>query len=108
MNAHCHRVHALYRRHSLTHKVDPSWYSPRPHCQPALRSYALKVINKARIVREKKVEYIKNERNLIDRLEHPGIVQLFFTFQDDTQLYMGLERCQHGELFTQIQRVRVA
>jgi 3-phosphoinositide dependent protein kinase-1 len=63
------------------------------------------VINKARIVREKKVDYIKNERMLLDRLRHRGVVELFFTFQDEAQLYMGLQCCQNGELFSQIRRV---
>lgn len=102
----------------LTHK---SLAEPRVGMQPPAREtlretrqgcgsagggrYALKVINKARIVREKKVEYIKNERLLLDRLRHRGVVELFFTFQDEAQLYMGLQCCQNGELFSQIRRV---
>mmetsp|Transcript_29627 Transcript_29627/g.64665 ORF Transcript_29627/g.64665 Transcript_29627/m.64665 type:complete len:494 (-) Transcript_29627:208-1689(-) len=66
--------------------------------------YALKIMDKRHILREKKAEYIKNERNILDRLTYEGVVRLYFTFQDDTTLYMGLELCEDGELFTQIRR----
>ena len=44
--------------------------------------YALKIINKHLIVRNKMVEYIKSERSILDRLHHDGIAKLEFTFQD--------------------------
>eukprot|EP00959_Pyramimonas_sp_CCMP1952_P342238 7170218-Pyramimonas_sp.AAC.1 len=53
--------------------------------------YALKIMDKRHILREKKAEYIKNERNILDKLTYEGVVRLYFTFQDDTTLYMGLE-----------------
>lgn len=38
-------------------------------------------MHKQFIIREGKVDAIKAEREILDRLQHPGIVQLFFTFQ---------------------------
>eukprot|EP00882_Tetradesmus_deserticola_P024296 GHRQ01026548.1.p1 GENE.GHRQ01026548.1~~GHRQ01026548.1.p1 ORF type:complete len:103 (+),score=28.50 GHRQ01026548.1:540-848(+) len=48
-------------------------------------------------------DYIRNERNVLDRLHHPGIAQLQFTFQDAESLYIGLEHCPNGELYEQLQ-----
>eukprot|EP00897_Mesotaenium_endlicherianum_P004965 jgi/Mesen1/4497/ME000023S03871 len=63
---------------------------------------ALKIMDKHHIIREKKAAYVKLERQVLDQLDHPGVVKLFFTFQDDFSLYMGLEYCGGGELFEQI------
>lgn len=48
--------------------------------------YAIKIINKHVVMRNKIVEYIKNERNILDKLTHEGVVQLKFTFQDEDSL----------------------
>ncbi|KAI5388512.1 3-phosphoinositide-dependent protein kinase 2 [Lathyrus oleraceus] len=48
--------------------------------------------------------YSKLERIVLDQLDHPGIVRLYFTFQDSFSLYMALESCEGGELFDQITR----
>lgn len=66
--------------------------------------YALKIMDKKQLVREKKELYIKNERSILDRLTYDGVVRLCFTFQDTHSLYMGLELCEQGELFSQIKR----
>ncbi|KAH7296537.1 hypothetical protein KP509_26G027200 [Ceratopteris richardii] len=67
-------------------------------------TYALKIMDKLHIVKENTLNYVKLERILLDQLDHPGVVQLHFTFQDAHYLYMGLECCEGGELFHQIQR----
>ncbi|KAI5084453.1 hypothetical protein GOP47_0000622 [Adiantum capillus-veneris] len=67
-------------------------------------TYALKIMDKLHIVKENKTAYVKLERVILDQLDHPGVVKLFFTFQDAHYLYMGLECCEGGELFDQIQR----
>ncbi|XP_009801186.1 3-phosphoinositide-dependent protein kinase 2-like isoform X2 [Nicotiana tabacum] len=66
--------------------------------------YALKIMDKKFITKENKTAYVKLERIVLDQLDHPGIVPLFFTFQDTFSLYMGLESCEGGELFDQITR----
>uniref|UniRef100_A0A165XP62 non-specific serine/threonine protein kinase n=1 Tax=Daucus carota subsp. sativus TaxID=79200 RepID=A0A165XP62_DAUCS len=66
--------------------------------------YALKIMDKKFITKENKTAYVKLERIVLDQLDHPGIVRLFFTFQDATSLYMALESCEGGELFDQITR----
>ncbi|TYG83270.1 hypothetical protein ES288_D01G154900v1 [Gossypium darwinii] len=66
--------------------------------------YALKIMDKKFITKENKTAYVKLERIVLDQLEHPGVVRLYFTFQDTFSLYMALESCEGGELFDQITR----
>ncbi|GAB4842209.1 hypothetical protein Ancab_012167 [Ancistrocladus abbreviatus] len=66
--------------------------------------YALKIMDKEFITKENKTSYVKLERIVLDQLDHPGIVRLYFTFQDSFSLYMALESCEGGELFDQITR----
>ncbi|CAN6476262.1 unnamed protein product [Victoria cruziana] len=61
-------------------------------------------MDKKFITKENKISYVKMERVVLDQLDHPGIVKLFFTFQDTYSLYMALESCDGGELFDQITR----
>ncbi|CAA0829236.1 3-phosphoinositide-dependent protein kinase 2 [Striga hermonthica] len=66
--------------------------------------YAMKIMDKKFITKENKTAYVKLERIVLDQLDHPGVVRLFFTFQDTFSLYMALESCDGGELFDQITR----
>ncbi|KAL6493761.1 3-phosphoinositide-dependent protein kinase 2 [Orobanche gracilis] len=66
--------------------------------------YAMKIMDKKFITKENKTDYVKLERIVLDQLDHPGVVRLFFTFQDTFSLYMALESCDGGELFDQITR----
>ncbi|KAI0507858.1 hypothetical protein KFK09_013986 [Dendrobium nobile] len=66
--------------------------------------YALKIMDKDFITKQHKVSHVKQERIVLDQLNHPGIVQLLFTFQDSNSLYMAFEACEGGELFDQITR----
>ncbi|KAH0907935.1 hypothetical protein HID58_039762 [Brassica napus] len=48
--------------------------------------YALKIMDKKFITKENKTAYVKLERIVLDQLDHPGIIKLFFTFQDSFSL----------------------
>lgn len=64
-----------------------------------LREYAVKVLEKKHIIKEKKIKYVNIEKNTLNRLtDHPGIVRLYYTFQDETSLYYVLDLCNGGEL----------
>jgi 3-phosphoinositide dependent protein kinase-1 len=64
-----------------------------------LREYAVKVLEKRHIIKENKIKYVNIERDTLNRLtEHPGIVRLYYTFQDETSLYYVLDLCTGGEL----------
>ena len=68
--------------------------------------YALKIMDKSHIVRERKAKYVATERTLLaTRLAgYPGVAKLCFTFQDTYSLYMGLELCPGGDLYWQLKR----
>ncbi|KAG9063406.1 pkb-activating kinase-like protein [Linnemannia hyalina] len=69
------------------------------------RDYAIKVLDKRHIIREKKVKYVNIEKNTLYKLDHPGVVKLYSTFQDSSSLYYVLELCQNGELLTYIKKL---
>jgi 3-phosphoinositide dependent protein kinase-1 len=63
------------------------------------REYAMKVLSKHHIIKEKKVKYVTIEKDALNRLtDHPGVVRLFYTFQDQSSLYYVLDLCTGGEL----------
>lgn len=66
--------------------------------------YAMKIMDKKFITKENKTSYVKLERIVLDQLDHPGIIRIYFTFQDTYSLYMALESCEGGELFDLITR----
>ena len=64
-----------------------------------LREYAVKVLDKRHIIKEKKVKYVNIEKDTLNRLnDHPGIVRLYYTFQDERSLYFVLDLASNGEL----------
>lgn len=64
-----------------------------------LHEYAIKVLDKKHIIKEKKVKYVNIEKDTLNKLtEHPGIVRLYYTFQDMQSLYFVLDLCSGGEL----------
>ncbi|KAF2840184.1 kinase-like protein [Patellaria atrata CBS 101060] len=64
-----------------------------------LREYAIKVLDKNHIIKEKKVKYVNIEKEALNQLtEHPGIVRLYYTFQDKRSLYFVLDLASGGEL----------
>jgi len=68
--------------------------------------YAVKILNKKQIISQNKVEWVNREKFLLDRLRHPNIVSLFFTFSDPQNLYFVLEYCRNGELLDHIRKVK--
>ncbi|KAK9459535.1 kinase-like domain-containing protein [Lipomyces oligophaga] len=71
-----------------------------------LREYAIKVLDKRHIIKEKKVKYVNVEKNTLNRLgEHPGIIRLYYTFQDERSLYFVLDLAPNGELFSMVKRL---
>ncbi|ODQ64550.1 kinase-like protein [Nadsonia fulvescens var. elongata DSM 6958] len=70
------------------------------------KEYAIKVLDKRHIIKEKKVKYVNIEKNTLNRLgEHPGIVRLYYTFQDERSLYFVLDFASNGELLSLIKKL---
>eukprot|EP01017_Pseudomicrothorax_dubius_P050046 TRINITY_DN9408_c0_g1_i4.p1 TRINITY_DN9408_c0_g1~~TRINITY_DN9408_c0_g1_i4.p1 ORF type:complete len:173 (+),score=14.82 TRINITY_DN9408_c0_g1_i4:101-619(+) len=60
------------------------------------RLFAMKVIDKAFIARERKQHHIFIEREALSKLHHPNIVKLHSTFQDSHKLYFILDYLSGG------------
>ncbi|CEJ02592.1 Putative cAMP-dependent protein kinase 9 [Rhizopus microsporus] len=72
--------------------------------KPSNKYYAMKVLKKSEVVRLKQVEHLLSEKKILSSIRFPFIVDLFCTFQDDSNLYMLLEYVVGGELFTHLRR----
>eukprot|EP01080_Neovahlkampfia_damariscottae_P011894 gene11894-5300_t len=67
--------------------------------KPTGKKYATKIISKARVIREKKVDEVKNEKKVLQLLNHPNVIKLYRTFQDEENLYFALELAPGGEFY---------
>lgn len=63
------------------------------------KSYALKILNKKKIIDLKQTDHIKNEKNILADVNHPFVVNLIESFQDKINLYLAFEFVQGGEIF---------
>lgn len=71
------------------------------------KEYAIKVCEKRHIIKEKKTEYVKREKEVLNMLagaKH-SFVRLFCTFQDTERLYFVLSYAKNGELLPYINKV---
>ena len=63
--------------------------------------FVMKILKKNEIIKQKQVDHVYSEFNILSTLKHPFIVQLVgFNFEDPKYIYFVLEYVQGGELFT--------
>lgn len=67
--------------------------------------FAIKVLNKRHIIKEKKIKYVNVEKDVLNKLNHPFIIKLYYTFQDQDSLYFALELAKHGDLLRYIRKL---
>ncbi|KAF2184055.1 Pkinase-domain-containing protein [Zopfia rhizophila CBS 207.26] len=69
--------------------------------------FALKILRKVDVIRLKQVEHVRNERNVLAAVAgHPFITTMVASFQDPDSLYMLLDYCPGGEVFSYLRRAR--
>jgi protein kinase A len=62
--------------------------------------FALKTMKKSAVLRKRQVVHTRQEKELLSQVDHPFIVKLLDTFQDEANLYMLMEFVNGGELFS--------
>lgn len=64
--------------------------------------FAMKVVRKDKIMEKNHSEYMKAERDILTKVDHPFVVQLRYSFQTKYRLYLVLDFVNGGHLFFQL------
>eukprot|EP00916_Digyalum_oweni_P001797 GHVL01003462.1.p1 GENE.GHVL01003462.1~~GHVL01003462.1.p1 ORF type:complete len:307 (-),score=20.58 GHVL01003462.1:164-1084(-) len=65
---------------------------------------ALKILKKSEVIRLKQVEHVKDEREILSTVEHPFVINMLASFQDEKRLFILMEYVNGGELFSYLRR----
>eukprot|EP01104_Vermistella_antarctica_P004365 TRINITY_DN1482_c0_g6_i1.p1 TRINITY_DN1482_c0_g6~~TRINITY_DN1482_c0_g6_i1.p1 ORF type:complete len:488 (+),score=142.70 TRINITY_DN1482_c0_g6_i1:88-1464(+) len=68
--------------------------------------YAMKVLNKKTIIERNELEHTKSEKSILQKLCHPFLVNLNYSFQTPDKLYFVMDFVNGGELFFHLQKDR--
>ncbi|TVY13381.1 cAMP-dependent protein kinase catalytic subunit [Lachnellula arida] len=69
--------------------------------------FALKVLRKVEVIKLKQVDHVNHERSVLaDIAGHPFITTLITSFSDHDSLYMLLDYCPGGEVFSYLRKAK--
>ena len=66
--------------------------------------FAIKVINKKKILEHDLVEQIKLEVRIMYKLNHDYILKLFNHYEDDDNFYLILQYCAKGQIYSLLKK----
>lgn len=91
----------------LVRLADNSKHKNGANSEYTKKVFALKILRKVDVIRLKQVEHVRNERNVLAAVAgHPFITTMVASFQDAETLYMLLDYCPGGEVFSYLRRAR--
>lgn len=64
----------------------------------------MKVLNKAHLIDRNQVAHTRDEKSILQKLQHPFIVKLRYAFQTKEKLYMIMDYVHGGELFYHLKK----
>ena len=60
--------------------------------------FALKVLNKRKLIAKKQLKYAVSEANILKKLDSPFVITLHYAFETPLNLYMAIDNCSNGDL----------
>ncbi|KAL3876578.1 hypothetical protein ACJMK2_034412 [Sinanodonta woodiana] len=69
------------------------------------KEFAIKVLEKKHIMRERKTQYVMREKEVLMKVNHQFFIRLYYTFQDNDRLYFVLSYARNGELLDFLHKV---
>jgi serum/glucocorticoid-regulated kinase 2 len=69
--------------------------------------FAMKLIDKEFIIKNKKQRIVQNERDIMAIIDHPFIIKLDYSFESRNFIVFVMEFCSGGELFCRLRQVKI-
>merc|ERR1712228_1034282 len=60
------------------------------------REYAIKILNKQRIIQTKQQQHVQNEKMILHQINNPFIISLLYSFEDTNSIYFVFELLEQG------------
>ncbi|KAK1127405.1 protein kinase A catalytic subunit [Melipona bicolor] len=73
--------------------------------KPTASFYAMKILDKAKLVKLKQVDHTYNEKKILQCVRFPFIIYMEYCFKDNSYVYMVLPYINGGEMFTHLRRM---
>jgi len=68
--------------------------------------YAMKIMDKAFIVKLKQIDHTMNEKLVLASINFPFVVMLKFHFKDNVNIYLVMDFASGGEMFTHLRKAK--